>query len=45
MPEPDEARPYVQVAKNLRQAAVAMKQEQVVQVSDEKMSKYFKKTS
>ena len=32
--EADEARPYIEEANKLKQASVAMKQEQVIQLSD-----------
>jgi integrase len=39
----DEARPYINAANKLKQAAVAMKQEQVVQLSEDTMSNYLEK--
>lgn len=37
----DEARPYIEAANKLKQAAVAMKQEQVVQLSEDRLSNYL----
>ena len=41
----NEARTYIAQANRLKQAAVAMKQERVVQLSDGLMSNYLRKAS
>ena len=41
----DEAKPYIAAANKLKQAAVAMKQEQNIQLSSGAISNYLRKAS